>query len=79
MESITVALVFVGLAAVAVSASIVARLRRRVTTNRFFRRSGSSTRPGSRRSTAWFASDPVLFVGGDAATADCSAGGGSRD
>jgi hypothetical protein len=76
MEITTTTLGFVGLAAVAVTAIILAvvRPRQRGATNRFVGRSASAARRRSWRSTNWYASDPVLFVGGDAASADCSAG-----
>lgn len=73
MEITTLTLGVVGLAAVGVIAIILARPRRRVTTTRFVPRSVSA-RPGRRGSTGWFASDPVLFVGADAGSADCGAG-----
>jgi len=90
MEIVIVALGFIGLAIVALGAMGIARPRRRTTKIGLFRPSLSPTRfvsRGSARwSSNWFASDPVLYVGVDAPTADCGAagdggagGGGSRD
>ncbi len=75
MEISTMTLGFIGLAAVAVTAIVlaVARPWRRGHTSRFVARSASSPRRRSWTSN-WYASDPVLFVGGDVASADCGAG-----
>ena len=74
MDITTTTLGFASLGAVAVIAIVLVWPRRRVTTNRFLGRSPLPGRPGSRSLTDWFASDPVLYTGGDAGSADCSAG-----
>ncbi len=73
MEITIMTLGVVGLAAVATSAGVLA-WRRRVVTNRLVERPSWTRRLGGWRVNDWFASDPVLFVGGDVATADCGAG-----
>jgi hypothetical protein len=74
---------FGGLAAAAVIAVVLSWPRRRASMNRFVKRSGSPARPDRRSATDHWFGDPVLFVGGDAGSADCSAGsdggGGSCD
>jgi hypothetical protein len=76
MDIIT-ALGFIGLAAVVVIAIVVAWPRRRMPTIRLARRSASSGRSGSGWFSDWSAGNPVFFVGGDAGTSDCGAGGDS--
>jgi len=63
-------LAFVGLVAVVVTATMLTRTGRRATTTRGVKPWVSSARPASVGWTDWFASDPVLFVGLDAAAAD---------
>jgi hypothetical protein len=74
MDITTTTLGFASVGAVAAIAIVLAWPRRRVTTHRFLGRPPFPRRPGSRSLTDWFAGDPVLFTGGDAGSADCSAG-----
>ncbi len=77
MEITTTILGFVGLGIVAVVAIVLAWWpRRRAMATRLVAWSASSGRHDSRSFTDWFAGDPVLFVGGDAAPADCGAADG---
>jgi hypothetical protein len=72
MEITSTTLGYLGLTAAAVIAILLARPWRRAATNRFVNRSAALARPRSRRS-AWFGSDPLLFVGAEGGSADCSA------
>lgn len=75
MDLTTAILGFVSLGALAVITIVLAWPRRRVTTNRVLNRWSAPGRPGSRRQSNWFASDPLLFTGADPSAADCGAGG----
>jgi hypothetical protein len=75
MEITTVTLGVAGLAALAIIAAVFARSRRRAAANPFVKPSVSPARPARRGSTHWFSSDPVLFVGSTAGSANCGAGG----